>query len=177
VSGTVQHIKSPTGHGDGAGLPFPFTMSINAGGPLNDALAPPPKIHGVHIEGDHTDTMTGALGDVAFGLIFHEFSSYSFNIDLRHCSSPCPVGEPLQTPITLEQVPEPAGDLHVVRCSRPRLWLETEETSVVRGPAEQLVLPGSSSCAASGGCSGPSESTDAFLAAKDHMGRGSVVTR
>ena len=103
VSGTIQHRKSPTGHGDGAGLPIPFSMSIDAGGPLAGAAGPIVKVHGAH-----TDTLTGSLTGISIGIIQREFSSYEFNVDVRHCSSPCPIGQLLPVPITLTPVPEPA---------------------------------------------------------------------
>ncbi|MCX6596707.1 MAG: PEP-CTERM sorting domain-containing protein [Acidobacteria bacterium] len=103
VTGTIQHRKSPTGHGDGAGLPIAFSMSIDAGGPLAAGVGPIVRSHGAH-----TNTLTGALSGVAFGIFKQEFSSYEFNVDVRHCSSPCPIGQLLPNPITLEPVPEPS---------------------------------------------------------------------
>ena len=104
VSGTIQHLKSPTGHGDGAGLPIAFSMSIDAGGPLAAGAGPIIKSHGAH-----TNTLTGALTGIAVGIFQREFSSYEFNVDVRHCSSPCPIGQLLPFPITLTPAPEPAA--------------------------------------------------------------------
>ncbi|MBI4889406.1 MAG: PEP-CTERM sorting domain-containing protein [Acidobacteria bacterium] len=88
VTGTVQHLKSPTGHGDGPGFAIPFTMTINASGPLNDAFLAG-KAHG-----GHSDSASGALSGIStpYNLIAYQFSSYDFNIDVRHVPEPAGLG-------------------------------------------------------------------------------------
>lgn len=104
VLGSVQHRKSPSGHGDGAGPTIDFKMFISADGPLLSEAAPGPKEHGRH---RHTDNLTGRLQGAAAGNKFH---AYNFNIDVQHCPEQTCDRDviPVNQTVELTRVPEPA---------------------------------------------------------------------
>jgi len=113
ITGVIQHLMSPTNHGDGVGVAFNLTgFGVDAdnatGDPaqVTDSLGPISQSHGTH-----HDTLTGSI--VASVLAESlgtddDILSYAFTIDVRHCNS-CPADPPFMFPVGVPVVPEPSS--------------------------------------------------------------------
>ncbi|PWV64438.1 hypothetical protein [Plasticicumulans acidivorans] len=85
VTGTVQHVKSPTGHGDGAGTPIAFRITLDADKANNNsvkkAIPKPPKAHGSHKD---VLVVTALAATEHHTFVQDEILSYEVNIDVKH---------------------------------------------------------------------------------------------
>jgi hypothetical protein len=102
IIGVVQHVKSPTGHGDGAGAPISFTITVNAENAANNSVqtnqftvpsapnTPVTTFSVVHGPNGHLDVLTVQLQAVVntFFIDDDRIMSWTLTVDVVHTPEP-----------------------------------------------------------------------------------------